>query len=174
MNSNEQRNDVHLDLLILLAGVSGGLAEILWVMIYSALTPVSGVEVAREITASFSPALAAGGSGVWLGIGIHMTLALALGYAYAYLIWKPLVRAHGPQATLAASALTLAAVWTANFFVVLPALNPAFIVLMPYPVTFASKMLFAVAMGGVLAGAAGREALVEQSAAGPGQQTRGG
>ena len=153
MKPNDQKKSLHLGLLILLAGVSGGLAEILWVMIYSAFAPVSGVVVAREVTASFSPALAAGSSGMWLGIAIHMALALALGYAFAYLIWKPLVRAHGPLATLAVSALTLATVWTLNFFVVLPALNPAFITLMPYSVTFASKMLFAVAMGGLLAGA---------------------
>jgi hypothetical protein len=166
MKSNSRHNTVHLGLLVLLAGAGGGLAEILWVMIYSAFTPVSGAVVAREVSASFSPALAAGASGMWLGIVIHMALALALGYAFAYLIWKPLVRAHGPLATLAASALTLAAVWTMNFFVVLPALNPAFITLMPYSVTFASKMLFAVAMGGILAGVAGREVAAAKSVTG--------
>lgn len=153
MNSNSQSESGRLGLLILLAGVGGGLAEILWVMVYSAFTPVSGTEVARAVTASLFPALAAGAAGAWLGIAIHMTLALALGCAFAYAIWKPLVRAHGPLATLAVSALALATVWTVNFFVVLPELNPAFIGLMPYSVTFASKMLFAVAMGGVLAGA---------------------
>lgn len=153
MNSNSQNESVRLGLLVLLAGIGGGLAEILWVMVYSAFTPVSGMEVARAVTVSLFPALAAGASGAWLGVLIHMTLALALGGAFAYAIWKPLLRARGPLATLAVSALTLATVWTANFFVVLPALNPAFITLMPYSVTFASKMLFAVAMGGVLAGA---------------------
>ncbi|MGE5241360.1 MAG: hypothetical protein ACM3NI_06915 [Bacteroidota bacterium] len=139
--------------LVLIASLAGGLAEILWVSLYAVFTPLAGVTVAREVTASLFPALAAGASGAWLGIAIHMTLALALGYAFAYLVWQPLVRARGPLATLAVSALTLATVWTLNFFVVLPALNPAFITLMPYSVTFASKMLFAVAMGVVLAGA---------------------
>jgi hypothetical protein len=166
MKSNNRHKTVHPGILVLLAGAGGGLAEILWVMVYSAFAPVSGAVVAREVTASFLPALAAGGSGMWLGIGIHMALALALGYAFAYLVWNPLVRARGPLATLAVSALTLAAVWTVNFFVILPALNPAFITLMPYSVTFASKMLFAVAMGGILAGAAGREAGVVKSVAG--------
>ena len=139
--------------LVLIASLAGGLAEIIWVSLYAAFTPLAGATVAREVTASLFPALAAGASGAWLGIAIHMTLALALGYAFAYLIWQPLVRARGPLATLAVSALALATVWTLNFFVVLPALNPAFITLMPYSVTFASKMLFAVAMGVVLAGA---------------------
>jgi hypothetical protein len=166
MKSNNRHKSVHLGLLVLLAGAAGGLAEILWVMIYSAFTPVSGAVVAREVTASFFPALAAGSYGMWLGIGIHMALALLLGYAFAYLVWKPFVRSRGPLATLAVSALTLATVWTVNFFVVLPSLNPAFITLMPYSVTFASKMLFAVAMGGILAGAAVRDAAVAKSVAG--------
>ena len=139
--------------LVLIASLAGGLAEIIWVSLYASFTPLEGATVAREVTASLFPRLAAGASGAWLGIAIHMTLALALGYAFAYVIWKPLVRARGPLATLAVSALTLAAVWTVNFFLVLPLLNPAFILLMPYSVTFASKMLFAVAMGVVLAGA---------------------
>lgn len=139
--------------LVLIASLAGGLAEIVWVSLYAAFTPLAGATVAREVTASLFPRLAAGASGAWLGIAIHMALAVALGYAFAYAVWKPLVRARGPLATLAVSALTLATVWTVNFFVVLPALNPAFIMLMPYSVTFASKMLFAVAMGVVLAGA---------------------
>ena len=165
MKSNNRHKTVHLGLLVLLAGAGGGLAEILWVMVYGAFTPVSGAVVAREVTASFFPALAAGSSGMWLGIGIHMALALVLGYAFAYLVWKPFVCSRGPLATLAVSVLMLATVWTVNFFVVLPALNPVFITLMPYSVTFASKMLFAVAMGGVLAGVAGREVAVGKTVA---------
>jgi len=139
--------------LVLVASLAGGLAEVIWVGLYASFTRLEGARVAREVTASLFPALAAGASGAWLGIAIHMALAVALGCAFAYVIWKPLVRARGPLATLAASALTLATVWTLNFFVVLPLLNPVFVVLMPYSVTFASKMLFGVAMGGVLAGA---------------------
>lgn len=33
--------------VILLAGFCGGMAEIVWVAIYSAMTPTSGMEVAR-------------------------------------------------------------------------------------------------------------------------------
>lgn len=47
--------------------------------------------------------------------------------------------------------LTLATVWAINFFLVLPALNPWFITLMPYLVTSASKMLFALTMAIILA-----------------------
>ncbi len=162
-NSQDQDKAMPAGLLILLAGLSGGSAEALWIMIYSVFTPLSGSVVAREVTASLFPALAAGSSGVWLGIVIHMALAVALGFAFAYVIWKPLVRARGPLATLVVSALTLATVWTVNFFLVLPVLNPLFITLMPYPVTFASKMLFALALAGVLAGGDSRTVTIHRT-----------
>ena len=132
--------------LILLASLAGGMAEIVWVSLYAAFTSLTAATVAREVTASLLPAFAAGVTGVWLGILIHMLLAVALGYAFACVVWNPLVRPHGMVTTLAAAVLTLATVWTLNFFAVLPVLNPVFITLMPYPVTFASKMLFALAM----------------------------
>lgn len=137
--------------LILIASLAGGLAEIIWVSLYASFTSLEAATVAREVTASVWPAFATGIAGAWFGLAIHMLLAIALGHAFAYLLWKPLVRPRGIVATLAVSVLTLTTVWTVNFFVVLPALNPVFITLMPYPVTFASKMLFALAMAVTLA-----------------------
>ncbi|OGI50541.1 MAG: hypothetical protein A3D32_04180 [Candidatus Muproteobacteria bacterium RIFCSPHIGHO2_02_FULL_60_13] len=132
--------------LILLASLTGGMAEIVWVSLYAAFTSLTAATVAREVTASLLPAFAAGATGVWLGIVIHMLLAVALGYGFVYVLWNPFARPQGMVATLAAAVLTLAVVWSMNFFVVLPVLNLVFITLMPYPVTFASKMLFALAM----------------------------
>lgn len=132
--------------LVLIASLAGGVAEIAWVGLYASFTPLTTATVAREVTASLLPAFAAGTTGVWLGVLIHMLLAVALGYAFAHALWKPFARPRGMVATLAISVLTLTTVWTMNFFVVLPVLNPVFITLMPYPMTFASKMLFALAM----------------------------
>ena len=132
--------------LVLIASLAGGMAEIVWISLYASFTSLAAATVAREVTASLLPAFAAGTTGVWLGILIHMLLAVALGYAFAYVLWKPFARPRGMVVTLAVSVLTLATVWTLNFYVVLPVLNPVFIALMPYPVTFASKMLFALAM----------------------------
>ncbi|MCR4301624.1 MAG: hypothetical protein NUV51_08435 [Sulfuricaulis sp.] len=132
--------------LVLIASLAGGLAEIIWVSLYASFTSLEAATVAREVTASLLPAYAAGTTGVWLGILIHMLLAVTLGYAFAYVLWKPFARPRGMVATLAVSVLTLATVWTMNFFVVLPVLNPVFITLMPYQVTFVSKILFALAM----------------------------
>src|SRR3989344_2872659 len=115
--------------LILLASLTGGMAEIVWVSLYAAFTSLTAATVAREVTASLLPAFAAGATGVWLGIVIHMLLAVALGYGFVYVLWNPFARPQGMVATLAAAVLNL-----------------VFITLMPYPVTFASKMLFALAM----------------------------
>jgi hypothetical protein len=41
--------------------------------------------------------------------------------------------------------LALGAIWGLNFFVVLPVVSPAFVHLLPYTVTLASKLMFAVA-----------------------------
>lgn len=137
--------------LVLFASLAGGLAEIIWVSLYATTTSLTAATIAREVTASLLPAYTAGFTGVWLGIVIHMLLAVALGYVFAYAIWKPFAQPRGIVVTLVVSILTLASVWAMNFFIVLPVLNPTFITLMPYPVTFASKMLFALAMAVTLA-----------------------
>ena len=41
-------------------------------------------------------------------------------------------------------------IWAVNFFAVLPAVNAGFVGLMPYGVTFASKLLFGIAMATTL------------------------
>ncbi|MBU1191746.1 MAG: hypothetical protein KKA36_07185 [Gammaproteobacteria bacterium] len=158
MNPDYRRhNPISLWLLILIASLAGGLAEIIWVSLYAATSSLAAATVAREVTASLLPAFAVGITGIWLGIVIHMLLAILLGFAFAFVLWRPFVRPRGPVATLAASVATLAVVWAVNFFVVLPLLNPVFITLMPYSVTFASKMLFALAMAVTLVGPELRE-----------------
>mgnify|MGYP001554809963 CR=1 FL=1 len=46
--------------------------------------------------------------------------------------------------------LALGAVWSFNFLVVLPLLDPGFLVLLPLAVTLASKLLFGVGAAAVL------------------------
>ncbi len=137
-------------LLVACASIAGGLAELAWVSFYGALTSTNLAEVARQITVSFSHELGATPMAPLLGILIHLVLALVMGCAYALLIWQPFARRAGMAATLLSAALALAAVWAVNFLVLLPALNPAFVALLPYVVTFASKMWFALALAGVL------------------------
>jgi len=139
--------------MIFLAGICGGFAEVIWIAIYGAASQTSSLEVARQITASVFPAMADSLMAAQLGIVIHMLLAVLLTGIFVWAVWLPYTRrAHRLnflQAMLI-SVTTLSAVWAINFFVILPQLNPAFIGLMPLGVTLLSKMLFGVAMGGVL------------------------
>ena len=140
----------------LLAGLSGGAAEVAWVSLYSNATATSGMIVAQQVTASVVPAAAALPSAPILGIAIHMLLSVVLGVAFAATIWRLAAPRLGAAAFLATAAGSLALVWAINFFVVLPMLNPAFVTLMPYGITLASKVLFGIAMGSVLLRAAPR------------------
>lgn len=140
---------------ILLAGFCGGMAEIAWVAIYSSMTQVSGVEVARQVTASVFPFLAHSPSAPVFGIAIHLVLSLALGAAFAWVVWIPFARRLDFAGAMLTAIVSLVAVWAVNFFVLLPALNPAFVSLMPYGVTLVSKALFGMAMAWVLQQSAG-------------------
>jgi hypothetical protein len=129
----------------LLAGTAGGAAEVLWIAAYSSGTQTRSLDVAREVTASLFPAAAELAAAPLLGIAIHMLLSLALGLVLAKLL---LGWARGWLVTGAIAAL--ACVWALNFLVVLPAVNPAFVTLMPLAVTLASKLLFGAALGWTL------------------------
>ena len=66
----------------LIAGLSGGLAEIIWVGLYSQWSGLDGSMVARQVAASVS--LTAGDPGApLLGMLIHMALSVAVAAAYA-------------------------------------------------------------------------------------------
>lgn len=137
---------------ILLAGLAGGVAEILWVAICSVFAQASGSEIARQVVTSLWPPLASGAFAVPVGIAIHLALSLALGAFFAAAIWLPFARRRGSAVTLACAVIALAGVWAVNFFIILPALNPAFVMLMPYGVTLFSKLLFGIGMAWALNG----------------------
>lgn len=138
------------------AGLAGGTAEMLWVAAYSAATPASGIEVARQVAATALPATAGLASAPLIGVLIHIALSIALGLAVAKLLLGLLVPTrHGGSALLAGALAALAAVWAVNFFVILPLLNPAFVTLLPLAVALVSKLLFGLAMGMALAAQGG-------------------
>ncbi len=139
--------------VILSAGLCGGLAEIVWVQLYSSVAGLSSAEVARQVTASLWPGAADAAFAPGLGIAIHFALALLVAVCYAALVWVPFMQRRGPAAALAAASAVLAAIWAVNFLVVLPVVNADFVGLLPYPVTFGSKLLFGLAMAAVLLGA---------------------
>ena len=136
----------------LAAGLAGGLAEIAWIAIYGTVSPVSAADVGREITATVISTAADVSWAPWAGAFIHMALSLALGIAFVLISWR---LAHGrPSKTQIWSwaVTSLVAVWAVNFFLVLPAVNPAFVTLLPLGATLLSRALFGMAMAWVLQG----------------------
>lgn len=125
--------------MALAAGAAGGAAEILWI---AAVAPAQAAEVAQAVTATFHPGLQAAAP---MGVAIHMLLSLALGLVLGKVLLKV---ARG--ALVAAAMAALAAVWALNFLVVLPLVHPAFVTLLPFAVTLASKLLFGAAFGWTL------------------------
>lgn len=147
MTSSRASQPAIMHRAIVLAGLAGALAEVIWIALFCALTPLSSEVVLRQITASLFPAIAATAWSPGLGLAIHFVLGVAVAYAFGLLIWQTFARRTGKGATLGAAVLSLAAVWTFNFFVLLPVVNAEFVGLMPYAVTLLSKLLFGVAMG---------------------------
>ncbi|MBM5812308.1 MAG: hypothetical protein FJ191_10145 [Gammaproteobacteria bacterium] len=135
---------------LLLAGFAGGLAEVAWIGVFTALTPLTAGNVLREITATVAPALAGTAFAPLLGLAIHFGLSALLGLAFGYALSSPALRAVGRPATYPVAVVLLIGTWAVNFLVLLPALNPVFVGLMPMPVTLASKALFGVAMAATL------------------------
>jgi len=132
------------------AGAAGGLAEIAWVTLYAGITGGDPAILARGVTSAAGVSALLPSSPVILGIILHMSLAVIVGLLLAF-AWRefceqwPSLKNPYPFALGA-----LAVIWVLNFFVVLPIVSPAFVLLVPYPVSLASKLLFGVAAGATL------------------------
>lgn len=129
-----------------LAGVAGGLAELIWIWTYAALTNSDATLVARAVTDAVRFANQ-GIPPVVSGVGIHMGLAAILGVAVAHALRPVAGFLHGIGLYLAVTA-ALVIVWAVNFLVVLPVVSPQFVDVVPYTVSFLSKLLFGVAAAG--------------------------
>lgn len=127
------------------AGVAGGLAEIAWIGAYAEITGADPGIVARGVTTAAGVTALLPAAPAALGVSVHMTLAVLLGIGLAA-AWRT-TAAHTRQfgGPFLATVAALIGVWAVNFFVVLPAVNPAFVALLPYSVSFVSKMLFGIA-----------------------------
>ena len=135
---------------VLVAGLAGGLMEVLWVSLYSSFSSVSAAEIARQVTASLFPFAASSSIAPLLGLFIHLLLSLGLALLFIKIVLKPVFVRYGMPGIMISSLITLTLVWKINFFIILPLLNPSFVSLMPLLVTFISKLLFGVVMGWTL------------------------
>ncbi len=136
---------------VVVAGLAGGLAEVLWIGASAMALGVDGWRVVREVAVTVLPVAADSSTAPALGFIVHFVLSIALAAGFVHVLER--VRPQtGPGAWLAAAVVSLAIVWSVNFLVVLPWLNPAFVTLLPFGITFISKLLFAVAMWGAFTG----------------------
>jgi hypothetical protein len=127
----------------LLAGAAGGVAEIIWVSLFATLTGGDAATLARGVTTAAGVSALIPAAPVSVGIAVHMALALSLGIVLVS-VWQLLAR-RGPISLYGFMLGALAAIWAVNFFVVLPAISPSFVNLMPYWVSLISKLLFGFA-----------------------------
>ena len=125
-----------------LAGLAGGLAEVAWIWAYAAVTNGDAALVARGVTDTVGFGQTA--APVFNGVAIHMALAAVLGVGVALAIRSVAPSLRGARLYAALTA-ALAVVWGVNFFIVLPLINPQFVDLVPYAVSFMSKVLFGLA-----------------------------
>jgi hypothetical protein len=142
--------------LVLGAGLAGGIAEIVWVGLVGSQAPGGAVEVARQVTATVLPGTGTLAIAPFAGVVIHLLLSVLLAFVFWRLLWRPLAGKLSPVEAGIYGMGSLAAVWLVNFAVVLPALNPAFVTLLPLWATLVSKLLFWAAMSAVLLTASGR------------------
>jgi hypothetical protein len=148
MNSRHSHRPYSIWKAGILAGLAGGAIEIGVVGVYAAFTEASAGAVARGVTETLFSQGGAWALAAPLGIAIHMVIAVALGVALAAVL-QPLFRRSSALGSAAVVAV-LIGIWSMNFLVVLPQINPAFVTLVPYVVSFASKTLFGVATASVL------------------------
>ena len=127
-----------------IAGAAGGLAEVIWVSLYAAVTGGDAAIVARGVTTAVGVSALLPASAVGMGVTVHMVLAVLLGLPIMAL-WQAVGRRQGMTGGYVAVLAALAGVWAFNFFVALPAISPAFITMLPYAVSLTSKLLFGLA-----------------------------
>jgi len=131
-------------------GLAGGASEVAWIAMYAQLSGSDAAVVARGITNSLFPWIQTTSMDAPLGVAIHMSLAVLLGIAIATVLQARFPRVSGTAREPVIIVMVLIAVWATNFFLVLPAINPAFVTLVPYGVSLISKVLFGFAAALVL------------------------
>ena len=129
----------------LFAGLAGGVAEVILIALYAGLSGGSAADIATGITESVLPLSATAPAAILIGLVIHFGLASLLGLGIAAAVGSIAPKIAGTWAGTGSILLVLALVWTINFLVILPVVNPGFVHIVPMAVSFTSKLLFGLA-----------------------------
>ena len=129
------------------AGLAGGLAEVVFMGGYSSITGINPSEILKLITFTFfDSSVAFGPDGLRAGLLIHFALSLAIGLSFGLFARYALKGSFSYSKALAWGSLALTAIWACNFFVILPVYNAAFIELVSPGVAFFSKLSFGIVL----------------------------
>ena len=115
-------------------GFLGGAAEVVVVTLAALFAGIGGWAVATGVSDAVYPAAFQGEAAIWVGMTIHFVLSFLIAACFVPFA----ARIH---------CLDKPAVWAMNFFVILPRVAPEFVTIVPYPVSFLSKLSFGVVMG---------------------------
>jgi len=129
----------------IVAGAAGGLAEIAWVTLYATATGTDPAILARGVTTAVGVSALLPAGTVALGVTVHLVFAATLGVALSFVLQGLSSHRSETARPYPLMIASLAGVWALNFFAVLPIISPAFIHLLPYPISLISKMLFGLA-----------------------------
>jgi hypothetical protein len=149
MNKSQRERNFETLRVGTLGGIAGGLAEVGWISAYGAATGTPVLPVVRGIVESMIPQAAASPWAPALGVLIHLGLAVMLGIGLAIAVRNVAYRFANRHSEFGVSVLVLSAVWSVNFLILLPYINPGFVHLLPYSVTLLSKLLFGLAAAAI-------------------------
>lgn len=127
------------------SGIAGGLAEVIFMAAYNLIVGKSGLTILSLITLTFfDREIAFGSIGAFSGLLIHFALSIIVGIFFSIFMFSdkiPISRVFGSGIAL------LVAIWSFNFFLLLPDINPEFVETVPVNIALFSKLLFGVSMG---------------------------
>lgn len=127
-------------------GLFGGAAEVVVVTLAAVFAGIGGWAVATGVSDAVYPAAFQGSEAIWAGMTIHFVLSFLIAACFVPFAAR-IHQRFGASAVVAASAAALCGVWAMNFFVILPRVAPEFVTLVPYEISFLSKLSFGVVMG---------------------------
>lgn len=131
---------------IIWAGFFGGLTEVVWVTLYCLMAGQSLAFIGQQIAITIMPELSSSSLAAWYGLGIHFGLSWLLSMAFVLILWQPwLQRAQIGLQFLITSAV-LIAIWAVNFGWLLPHFNPILVNIVPFAISFTSKIWFGLAL----------------------------
>lgn len=126
-----------------LAGIAGGVVEVIFMAIYCALTGKDGMEMLGLVAYTFFD------GGALSGLSIHLGLSVLIGLAFGLVVYSAErfnVVVRYPVA-IASGVAMLIVIWAFNFFVLLPSINPEFVAFVPLEAAFFSKLSFGLTLG---------------------------